>query len=883
MRRIAAQLARIAALSLLGTRFAAAMMLAPPVLNPTTYTSAVGRCTLSVEPSDLYGRGSALYRLTRDGETAWSGERPFTLWEAGVADDGTVAGYAYTHGWDGWRHKDGQESGAGALQIVILSPEGEERLSESVPRGDFYFDELPGPVANGIIFDTENDRFVARLRDPREEGERWHVYQLSTGKSLGILDPSEKLSVQVHGIVATAPVAGTPLTLVHWWGYIGARFMVMDAEMNPVWSLNLDRDYAIPGDEAAENRLRQRIEKRGAILPARASSQFDLHFVADKKRVTFSVRPDGKGGWAVAEIAREDYEDPGEAAVPPPVFPDRALPDLGQVSLGTAVPAAATPFRNIGGLELDGQGRICFLRSEPDGVPALVLVDTNGAVRREIPIELMRGRTNAEFSAFAWIGGERFVFAISGKGTGARAACAAADFATGAVTIFEGLDCPRVEQLAGYPDGGFVALTKDFRKYTITDGLYGFDAAGRTEWKIEKSGYRGEPGELLSPQDVTVDASGRIAVISTIRRNIQFYGRDGKFLHLLNLSNAWGRVPNYPTDVAADPGGGLIAYDFGGKPCIVRMDDEGAVVAQFDPAYPDGRKFAFHDGVRISPDGRYWTSDGHALLRLDESGVVDRVLGAAMDYDRLEDIGRVALDSEDRIFIFSGRSRAVHVFNPDGTRACIGRPDPGDQVAGDLVPTGKGDVFLSSAERRSEYLHFSESGERLGIEKLGLGGYGENIAFQPGTGDRWVVGHYDVTLVSPSGAVLRAISKRPDGSWLENPDTLSVAPDGSIAVAARGSHRDGGPNTINLYTAAGDPVRTIPLSESEGYMPLPVWNGRHLFLRVGDDIHVLDAAGQPVQKFKPGACSHGPFVAAQGHEVWVFDEGALTFRRYRAP
>jgi sugar lactone lactonase YvrE len=880
--RIAARFAWISAGVVFGAFSTAAMMLAPPVLNPTTYTSAAGRCTLSVEPSDLYGRGSALYRLTRDGETAWSGERPFTLWQAGVADDGTVAGYAYTHGWDGRRHKDGQESGAGALQIVILWPDGEERLSEAVPRGDSYFDELPGPVANGIIFDAENDRFVARLRDPRENGERWHVYQLSTGKSLGILNPSEKASVQIHRIIAAAPVAGTPLTLVQWWGYVGARFMLMDPDLNPVWSLDLDRDYAIPGDETAENRLRQRIEKDSAILSAGRPSQFDLHFVAEKKRVTFSVQPDGQGGWAVAETARADYPDPGDPAVAPVVFPDRELPYLGKIALEAGAPAVS-PFRDIRALELDGEGRICFLRSEADGPPALVLVGTNGAVQREIPIELMRGRTNAELSAFAWIGGERFVFAISGKGTGARAACAAADFATGAVTIFEGLDCPRIEQLAGYPEGGFVALTKDFKKYTITDGLYGFDAAGRTEWKIEKSGYRGEPGELISPQDLTVDASGRIAVISTIRRNIQFYDRDGKFLHLLNLSNAWGRVPNYPTDVAADPRGGLIAYDFGGKPCIVRMDGEGAVVAQFDPAYPDGRTFAFHDGVRISPDGRYWTSDGHALLRLDESGVVDRVLGSAMDYDRLEDIGRIAVDGADRIYIFSGRSRAVHVFGPDGARAFVCRTDPGDQVAGDLVPTGKGDLFLSSAERRSEYLHFSDSGERLGIEKLGLGDYGEAIVFQPDTGNRWVAGFHDVTLVSPSGAVLRTISRRPDGCWLENPDGLSVAPDGSVAVVARRSRADAGPNTVNLYTAAGDPVRTIPLPESMGYMPSAAWNGRHLFVRVGDDIHVLDAAGRPVQKFTPGACSHGPFVAAQGREVWVFDEGARTFHRYRAP
>ena len=74
----------------------------PPVLNPKTYLSPSGEYRLHVDPSTMYGQGKATYRLDRGGQVAWEGARPFTLWDAGVTDDGVVAGYAYSHGWRGF-------------------------------------------------------------------------------------------------------------------------------------------------------------------------------------------------------------------------------------------------------------------------------------------------------------------------------------------------------------------------------------------------------------------------------------------------------------------------------------------------------------------------------------------------------------------------------------------------------------------------------------------------------------------------------------------------------------------------------------------------------------------------------------------------------------
>jgi hypothetical protein len=67
-----------------------------PILEPKEYASPSGGYRLFVDPSDRSGEGPATYRLSYNGKEVWSGKRPFTLWEAGVTDDGRVGGYAYS-------------------------------------------------------------------------------------------------------------------------------------------------------------------------------------------------------------------------------------------------------------------------------------------------------------------------------------------------------------------------------------------------------------------------------------------------------------------------------------------------------------------------------------------------------------------------------------------------------------------------------------------------------------------------------------------------------------------------------------------------------------------------------------------------------------------
>ncbi len=95
-------------------------------LDPKTYKSSSGEYELRVDPSTIYGQGEGSYRMARKGAEVWAKKLAFTLWDAALADDGTVAGYAYSGGMENYAldRKDGSQE-EGKLYVVILDPRGE--------------------------------------------------------------------------------------------------------------------------------------------------------------------------------------------------------------------------------------------------------------------------------------------------------------------------------------------------------------------------------------------------------------------------------------------------------------------------------------------------------------------------------------------------------------------------------------------------------------------------------------------------------------------------------------------------------------------------------------------------------------------------------------
>ena len=215
-----------------------------PILDPKTYVSPSGEYRLFINPSHRYGAGAALYRVTRDKTVLWEGERPFTLWQAGITDTGIVAGYGYSQGKEGHVGRTRTKPGFGDFEIVLLAPDGSERLHEKTKRTPgLYPHTLPNPLASGLLVDSPHDRFVVRRHDENYNRgtETWQVYSLTTGQRQADLTFTKTRAAV--GILVAELVPGTPLTLLHWWRYVGgessqlgALFTLVDLTGETVWS-----------------------------------------------------------------------------------------------------------------------------------------------------------------------------------------------------------------------------------------------------------------------------------------------------------------------------------------------------------------------------------------------------------------------------------------------------------------------------------------------------------------------------------------------------------------------------------------------------------------------------------------------------------------------
>jgi hypothetical protein len=69
---------------------------------------------------------------------------------------------------------------------------------------------------------------------------------------------------------------------------------------------------------------------------------------------------------------------------------------------------------------------------------------------------------------------------------------------------------------------------------------------------------------------------------------------------------------------------------------------------------------------------------------------------------------------------------------------------------------------------------------------------------------------HDLLLFDAAGNLLRQVSRRADGQWLERPGLATVAPDGSVAI--RAFSQDLGAS-INVFDADGNAVATFDVPD----------------------------------------------------------------------
>jgi len=868
----------------------------PPILDPATRTSPSGEYSLYVNPSDLHGRGHADYQFSRNGKVVWTNRFPFTFWEFGVANSGHIAGYAYSHGWRGFS-EDGFRAGAGEFSVVILSPEGSIITNDQHARENSRFLHTPpSPLAAGIFVDDFSHHAVVRLTDPdlNQGIEQWLIYDLKNGTRVGTRKPAtHMINKERHRqlILAARALPSTPLALVHWWQvdypHIGGIFTLVDQSGKPVWTLALENDYSMPEDESRENEIRQFLWNGGGILNVESNGMFEILQIKEGLRMSFAAHQLESGTWVVEKTGATPYAWPRPEAAP--TLPAYTLTALDDIPL--SVPEyreSENRIRNLASYEFSSDGLICALRVGPDTRPYLILFTQQGEVLKELRLPMNELPKQVGYSNPANIGGRKFVVAMSGRGVGGKADYYRTDFDTGIVEVLTNATSPRADALAGFPDGSYVALTTRYNKYSMTDGLYFFDPDGRLKWNLEEAGYSGKPAELLSPEDVATSGTNEFAILDNIRHTIQLFTTDGNLRRTINLEKAWGRKPNYPTDISPDAAGGFIVYDFNAEQTLLRLDTNGAIVSASSPTRADGRPFRVIDGVKQSPQGDLWTSDGDSLYRLSTNGTANLTLGDEPSPFHLNDPGYVDTGQDDRVYIADQRTKSVHVFDARGKH--LGQCVPGAEDLTEIssvrhiAVVASSDVYVSLDLSDQRYLHFLHDQSRAGWSNLTLDSISQRWYFQPTNNLCWLVGYRDVFLVKAMRDVIRCISRRPDGRWLAHPGKAAVAPDGSIAVVTDSGQ---GAIEVNLYGPAGDTQTSVRIPGGHHALAM-AYDGRIIYIRTKDGVLIYEINGNPLGMFMIPANDgptnwSGPFLAAQGNEIWFISVADYVIHRYRKP
>lgn len=845
-----------------------------PACEPRTNRSESGEFELDVDPSSRHGAGPARYGLRRQGKEVWSSALPLTLWEAVVADDGCVAGYAYDTGADGFP----VNGGSGVLHLLLLALDGTVRLDCQIPRDEpHHMHALPKPEGMIPLIDTAGDRVIFRILHGTEGlGEEWIVHRMSTGERLHSAqltrtDPeSQQLSLWSH----VRLVRGTPLVL-QWRlgvrGPNGARFTLLDAQANPVWSFELPGDYEI--EEPVAGRILDRVRERSVILDVREERRFAVASVASSQSITFEVQPDPQApsGWTVREIGRQPHDYPIEDAKlghDAPLEPFE-LESLGAFDLAGALPDAG----RLTSIDVDAVGRIGVVRSHASGGSQFEWTTPEGrstaVVELQLPVVEAASRPQA-----VWLSGERWLVHRCGFGQNAVAEAWWLDLPSGKLSAIDGFESGGIQVADGTGEGGFVALTEQSLPYTIATRLCVYGADGAAKILGEVAYGQSEQG-LLSPEGVCFVPTGEIAIVDCIRDEIQRFDRGGARLGTLRLEEVLGHEAGYPTRITADLEGNWIVYD-SSNGLFLHVSREGRLLSECSPRFADGRELRPEDGLVVGPDGAWWTTDGHAVLQLDpESGVVVRVVGESPQPLVLGEIGAAHVDALGRLLVADRRTSSVHVFDRSGKRAAVCAPDPallGDRVrAVALTTDADGRIYVGlGSYNPSKYVAFTSAGLALGAVAFA----GQTFVVSS-LKTRWELAYNEIRLRDESGTEVRKIQRTPSNKWIQGTPRGAVAPDGSLVVTAEG---------LSFFSSSGEPRFSIPLPRFLG--PVQAYSGTHVFSVREGRLTVLDVAGRKffetdLESALSPKSSAVPLWNAQAGELWVLDPEVKRVLRYR--
>ena len=824
----------------------------PVVQDPTdkkTIASPSGRFELTITPLSAWGAGQGSYVLKDAGQIVWQGKRDFFLRGAVVNDAGAVAGYSMNSSLYGFSR--GTARGDEKLFLWYLDPTGtENKLKEYVRHGMMHSTTKPYG-GDPQLYAPANRAILPILGS----NEKFPIVDMTRGELLGTFDfMKARPKGEFPRLYECKAIRGTDLTALAWEDNDDLTICVTDLDAKALWS----QKYKVADQSTAERTRVAFAADASIILPAAAEGHFAVHVGAE--RIEYVVNASTKEG-LISEVRRDGY-DPSKIRMAGLTSLHEVKLDLTKtIKFQSASPGAASKINNVWGLITAGPDRFAYLENS-DKSQFLVLVDTKGNVlkRQNIKPSLLPDEESF-WSGPYWMGGDNFLFS---KGSPKFTII---DLNAGKAHDFgiAGLDRLSMmgTNLVRFSDGS-IAVNGDTdtgNGMTSYNAIY--DKSGKRIWTLQNS-------DAYFVQSMAVDSNDRLLVLDNIRSNVYVLDKVGQPLRTINLATAGAGKFGYPSEIVGDPNGGFIISDFQ-RPegvsgaTMFRFDKDGKYLSSFRPKYPDGRNVDTHSGVLFTADGGMWSSDGYALLQLDQRGVVKKYVGAPPQPNVITEIASFALGPSYETFIVDSRTRALHAFNPDGSRKYISPLtevqfakswDSGIEVSRD------GSVYIDGADRGEAIV--GPDGQLAGFYGKPRGELDiRSASLQAGDANRWISEYDDepLKLTDSAGTKLKGIAFRSDGAFIGTVTSFATSWDGTVCFSSVPLGDVGytffqpaaGSPMVNIFTATGNPVTEFRMPEWCGGK-ISAFDGKRVFVQLGGSyggdtsLVCFDLNGKPLWK-----------------------------------
>jgi hypothetical protein len=228
------------------------------------------------------------------------------------------------------------------------------------------------------------------------------------------------------------------------------------------------------------------------------------------------------------------------------------------------------------------------------------------------------------------------------------------------------------------------------------------------------------------------------------------------------------------------------------------------------------------------------------------------------------------------LYVFDLTGRLLRTYPPAPNNEDVQHPFSRIAVREDgVVCLFNDDVGRGHASQCFYYSSWTQPPHLEALPFVNSSGY----YFQPRSDRRWVRMIDGFLLADRADRVLNTLLLCPDDRWIMRPYAAAVAPNGSLAFIARSG--------VHLFSAKGEPVRTVMLPSALNQVDAQIaFDGERVVVAQGSNLFLLDRVPLSLKLDPPPEASPlkswTPHFASGTGELLLFD-GSTRFVRYQLP